>query len=353
MTSRMIRLLSIIGCCCLCVGPLAAQPAAAPSVEQFYRGRTVTLMVGTAPGGINDISARVVARHLNRFIPGNPTIIVQTTPGAGGLVIANRIYQAAEKDGSVLAKLERAVPQLAIQGNRNANFDPTKFTWLGSLSSYANDAYLLLVNATHPARTVADLRAPGISVSVGADNAASSNLIFALIAKEILGLHVNVVRGYTGAAPMFVAMQSGELDGQMVGLSSIKTGQRDLWAKNIFRPLLQFGRSTRLAEFSGLPTGRELAPDPAALALIEFAELPFFMALPFAAPPGVPPDRAKALQSAFREMVKDQAFLEEADTLGLDVSPIDADEVLRLLARSAATPKDVIARFNELGTPKN
>jgi len=339
-----------IVCCQL--GLLAAQPAMAQSVEQFYRGRTVTLLVGTAPGGINDISARLVARYLNRFIPGHPTIIVQTMPGAGGLVTANRIYHAAEKDGSVLAKLERAVPQLAIQGNPNANFDPLKFTWLGSLSSYANDAYLLLVNDGHAARTVADLRRPGISVSLGGDNAASSNLIFALIAKEVLGLNVNVVRGYTGAAPMFFAMQNGELDGQMVGLSSVKTGQRDLWNRKMFRALLQFGRSTRLPELSDIPTGRELAADAGARSLIEFAELPFFMALPFAAPPGMPADRAAALRSAFTEMCRDKAFIEEADKLGLDLSPIDADGVLKLLVRSAATPKDVIARYNTLGAAK-
>jgi len=337
--------------CLLCI--VAAHPAAAQSVEQFYRGRTVTLIVGTAPGGINDISARLVARHLVRFIPGHPAIIVQNMPGAGGLTTANRLYHTAEKDGSVLAKLERAVPQLAIQGDRNANFDPVKFTWLGSLSSYANDAYLLLVNAAHPAKIAADLLRPDISVSLGADNAASSNLIFALLAKEVLGLNVNIVRGYTGAAPMFLAMQSGELDGQMVGLSSVKTGQRDLWARKAFRPLLQFGRSTRLREFSDIPMGRELAADANALALIEFAELPFFMALPFAAPPGLPPDRAQALQTAFIEMCRDKTFVEEAERLGLDMSPIDADDVLKLLVRLTATPREVIARYNALGARKN
>src|SRR5262249_21642233 len=111
--------------CTLWVGP-AMPSARAQSVESFYRGRAVTLMVGTAPGGINDISARLVARHLGRFIPGNPTLVVQTMPGAGGLVTANRIYNGSERDGSVLAKLERAVPQLAIQGDHNANFDPMK-----------------------------------------------------------------------------------------------------------------------------------------------------------------------------------------------------------------------------------
>jgi tripartite-type tricarboxylate transporter receptor subunit TctC len=327
---------------------LASPPAGAQTVEQFYKGRSVTMLVGTAPGGINDISARLVARHLGRFIPGNPSFVVQNNPGSGGLVTANRLYNAAEKDGSVIAKIERAVPQLQIQGDRNASFDPVKFTWLGSLSSYADDAYLMLINANHPVQSVADLKKPGVSVTLGADTSASSNLIFALISRDILGLNVKVVRGYHGAAPMFLAMQRGELDGQMVGMSSARTGQKDLWAKKAFRPLMHYGRLKRLTEFPDIPTGREMTSDLQALALIEFAELPFQMSLPFAAPPDIPGDRAVALQNAFVEMTKDTAFVAEAERLGLDVSPINGDSVLKMIARSAATPKDVITRFNEL-----
>ena len=314
--------------CGVCWALPATQQAAAQSVESFYNGRTVTMLVGTAPGGINDISARLVARHLSRFIPGTPNIIVQNNPGGGGLVTANRLYFNSEKNGSVLAKLERAVPQLAIQGNPNAQFDPAKITWLGSLSSYADDAYLMLINANHPAKTIADLKTPGMSVVLGADNAASSNLIFAVIAKEVLGLNVNVVRGYTGAAPLFLAMQRGELDGQMVGLSSVRTGQRDLWSKNAFRPLMGFGRTRRHREFPNMPIGRELTKDPHALSLIEFAELPFFMALPFAAPPDVPADRATALRSGFMAMCRDQAFIDEAEKLGIDMSPVGGGQIL-------------------------
>ena len=343
--SRAAILFLICGLCCeLGAGwQAAAQPA-----ESFYSGRTVTMLVGTSPGGINDISARLVARHLSRFIAGNPTIIVQNNPGGGGLVTANRLYFNSDKDGSVLAKLERAVPQLAIQGNPNAQFDPAKFTWLGSLSSYAADAYLMLVNANHPARSVADLKAPGMRVVLGADNAASSNLIFALIAKEALGLNLTVVRGYTGAAPLFLAMQRGEIDGQMVGLSSVRTGQRDLWAKGAFRPLMAFGRARRHPEFPNMPIARELTDDPGAVGLIEFAELPFFMALPFAAPPDIPPDRARMLQAAFATMCRDKGFLEEAEKLGIDMSPVEGDDILTLLARTAATPKDVIAHYNAI-----
>jgi tripartite-type tricarboxylate transporter receptor subunit TctC len=331
------------------VGLTAMPQAKAQTVEQFYRGRTITMLVGTAPGGINDISARLVAKYLGRFIPGNPAIVVQNNPGAGGLITGNKLYNNAERDGSVLAKFERAVPQLQIEGDPNAQFDSTKFVWLGSLSSYANDAYLLLVNADNPVKSVDELRRGGAKLNLGADNSASSNLIFAVIAKEALGLNINVIRGYTGAASLFLAMQSHELDGQFVGLSSVKSGQRDLWNKGAFRPLMAFGRTSRHPDFPNIPIGREMTNDKDALALIDFAELPFFMALPFAAPPGIPADRAKALQDAFMTMARDREFVAEAEKIGIDMSPIDGQGVLQMLAKTAATPKEVIARYAAIG----
>jgi tripartite-type tricarboxylate transporter receptor subunit TctC len=189
---------------------------------------------------------------------------------------------------------------------------------------------------------------------LGGDNAASSNLIFATIAKEILGLNIKVVRGYVGAAPMFLAMQRGEIDGQIIGYSSVRTGQRDLWSHNAFRPLLQFGRSTRLADFPDVPTGHELTKDPRELALLDFAELQFLISLPFAAPPGVPADRATALQTAFMAMCSDRAVLDDAEKLGIEMSPIDGDTILKSVAHAAATPRDVIERYNALaGLDKN
>jgi tripartite-type tricarboxylate transporter receptor subunit TctC len=323
--------------CGVAVGA-AAWPANAQSVEQFYKGRQITMVVGTAPGGINDISARFVARHLGQYIPGNPSIVVQNQPGAGGIASANRLANVFERDGSVIAKLERAVPLIAIQGDPNVSFDPLKLTWLGSLSSYAKDAYLMLIMATIPIKSVEELKEPGKSI----------------IAKDILGLNIKIVRGYTGAAPMFLAMQRGEIDGQIVGFSSVRTGQRDLWTHHAFRALMQFGRSTRLADFADVPTGQELTKDPRALALIDFAELQFFISLPFAAPPGVPRDRAKALQTAFMAMCKDPAVLDDAEKLGIEMSPIDGGTVLNAIAHAAATPRDVIERYNALvGPDKN
>ena len=334
-------------------GWAAMTQASAQTVEQFYKGKTITVLVGTSPGGINDITARFAAKHFSRYIPGNPTISVQFTPGGGGLVTANRIANASETDGLTLAKLERATPQLAIQGYPQAKFDPMKLNWLGSMSSYGNDAYLMLLNPDTPIKSVDDIRsgAPG-KITLGANNAASSNLIFGIIAKEALNLNVSVVRGYTGAAPMFLAMQRKEIDGQFVGISSVKTGQRQMWENRAFKVPVVFGRTSRHPDFPDVPTGRELTKDPAMLSLIDFAEIPFFMSLPFVAPPGVPADRVKALQEAFMAMCRDKAVLDEAAQLGIEMSPIDAGEILKLVGRMAATPKDVIARYKALGVEK-
>jgi tripartite-type tricarboxylate transporter receptor subunit TctC len=324
------------------------RPAAAQTVEQFYKGRTITMLIPSAPGGINDLDGRLVAQILRRYIPGNPNIVPENLPGGSGVVIANRLYNTSERDGSVIAIIERAVPQLAVQGDPTAKFDPLKMVWLGSLSSYANDAYILAVNSSSPVHSVHDLESNSMSVQIGAMNPGTTNLTFAILSKELLGLNVKIVRGYSGAAPIFLAMQSGEVDGQVFGFSSLKAGQPELWRDHLVRPLVQFARVTRLPELADVPTGRELIKDPKDLALLQFAEQPFFMAVPFVAPPGLPADRAKALQDAFMAMTKDPDYLAGAQKLSIDTSPIDAEAVRRLLAQSAATPKDVIARYNAI-----
>jgi tripartite-type tricarboxylate transporter receptor subunit TctC len=336
----------------LCLAASWMQPGAAQTVEQFYKGRTITLYVASAPGGINDLTARLIARHMPGFLPGKPTIVVQNLNGANGLALANRLFNNAEKDGSVIAILERGTPQLAIQGDPNVRFDPLKMTWLGSVSSYANDAYLLQVNSSFPAKTVDDLRKPGAPARLGTTGAGATNLIFSIISKDVLGLNVQIVRGYPGVSAVFLAQQRGEVDGQINGLSAVKAGQMSLWQTGAFRPLLAFSRTTRLPELPDVPIARELTKDPKALALIAFAEAPFFIALPIVAPPDVPPDRAKALGTAFMEMTSDPAFLADAEKLGLDISPIDGNAMVQVINQMAATPKDVIAQFNDMVAPK-
>ena len=348
--ARQIILLLTIG---LVLAAGASRQGAAQTAEPFYKGKTINFLVASVPGGVNDLTARLIARHLGKQIPGNPTIVVQNLQSSG-LAMANRIYNTPDKDGLLIGIVERGAPQIAIMGDANARFDPLKITWLGSVSSYGNDAYSLSVNSTFHAKTVEDLRTTDRpSAKIGSTGAGATNGIFTNIARDVLKLNIQHVRGYRGAADVFLAQQRNELDGQVVGLSSIKVGQPALWQAGAFRPLIMFGRTTRFAEFPDVPTGRELTKDPQALRLLDFAESPFFMALPLVAPPGLPADRALALQTGFMAMTKDPAFVAEAQKMSLDLTPIDGLAVLKVIAQMAATPPDVIAQFKEIAGAKN
>jgi tripartite-type tricarboxylate transporter receptor subunit TctC len=331
----------------------AATAAGAQSPETFYAGRQVPLVISFAPGGLNDLAGRATARHLGRFIPGNPVIVPQNMPGAGGLAAANYLFNVAAHDGSVIGQLDRSVAQNAIRGASTARFDPLKFTWIGSLSSYGNDAYLLLVRANHEARNAGDLTSGNIKTRLGAVSG-GSNMFISLIAKSVLGLKVDVITGYPGGKGIWIALQNGELDGQAMSLSSVKAEQPAMWRDKQVRPLVQFGRETRLAELADVPTARELAGnDPEKRALIDFAELPFRASLPYVAPPGLPEDRAGALRRAFMAMARDPAFIEEASKLSIELSPISGEDIVALLQRSSSIPPDLIARYNAIVEPKN
>jgi tripartite-type tricarboxylate transporter receptor subunit TctC len=325
----------------------------AQSVEQFYKGRTLTLLVATSPGGRYDLNARLIARHLGQFLPGHPNVVVQNEPGAGGLMLANRLANTIQNDGSIIALMQPATPLVAFQGDPNAKFDPLKLTWLGSLSTSANDADLLIVNTRFAAKSASDLKKPGLVAKIGADMPGATNLIFGTIARDVLRLNIDLVRGYPGAPALFVAMQNGELDGQVVLYSSIMAAQHALWAKGLLRPLVQFGRLTRLPALPDVPTARELVSDPESIALLDFAELPFFMALPLVGPPGLPADRARALEQAFMKMTQDPAFVADLRRARLELSPEDSARVRQLLEQASRAPKSVIARYNAIVKPSD
>ena len=330
------------------IGGAFATRAWAQSAAEFYRGRTVTLVIPTAPGGINNLSGRLVAKHLGRFIPGNPRIVAENRERDGGLGLANDFAAGAPKDGATIAILQRGIAQLAIQGERFAKFDPLKLTWLGSLSSFSDDAYILVVAARHPAKTLNDLKPPATPALIGGDGPGSTNLTFALVARDALGLNIQVKDGFSGAAGMFFAMDQGDLDGQVIGLNSITANQKARWEAKDVRVLLQFGRATRHPLLRDVPLASELTRDPGVRAIIAFTEAPLKMALPFLAPEGIPADRAAALKAAFMAMAKDAAFLADAKAAALDITPISGDAVRAIIAQMAATPKDVVARYNKI-----
>ena len=330
----------------LSAGQACAQPAESPAA--FYAGKTVTLVVGSTPGGYYDIAGRTIARHFGQYIPGRPNVIVQNSPGAAGLASLNRLGTTADRDGRTILVMSRALPQLALVGDPNATFDPLALTWLGSLSSYQDDAYLMTVNASHPAKSLADLRPQAKPVHLGGTRGGSTNIIFALIARDMLKLNVGITKGYPGAAQIWLAMERGEVDGQFVDISAIMVGRPTLWKEGKLRPLMGFGRTERHPDLPAVPIARELVSDPGDLALLEFSELPFFMALPLVAPPGIPEDRARALKDAFMTMARNEAFRADMLKAGIMTSPIDGAAIHALIARAAKAPEDVRARFRML-----
>jgi tripartite-type tricarboxylate transporter receptor subunit TctC len=330
-----------------------ASPARADPVADFYRGRTVTLIVGYGVGGGYDLFARLMARHFGRYIPGHPTVVVQNMPGAGSLRATNYLYTVAPRDGTVFGSFARDMPLLAIlRANPAVVFDPRKFTWLGSSSDFSKDAYLLMVRTDAPVKSIADARRPdGPPIVLGGTAEGTAGSDVPLVLRDALGLNIKMVRGYPDNGAIFLAVDRGEVNGRTTDLSTMKS-LRSAWlgSNGGMRALVQFARATRHPEFADVPTARELAPNDAARALIELAELSYRISRPFAAPPDVPAERATALQAAFAAVHKDPQYLDEAAKLRLEVSPIGSRDVLDTIDRIAAAPPSVLDYLRRLMT---
>ncbi len=325
----------------------------ADAIADFYKGRTVTLIVGYGPGGGYDLFARLMARHLGRYIPGNPTIVVQNMPGAGSLRATNYLYTVAPRDGATIGSFARDMPLLAIlRTNAAAVFDPRRFTWLGSSSDFSNDAYLLVVRKDAPVKSIDDaLRPGGPPIVLGGTAEGTTGSDVPLVLRDTLGINIKLVSGYPDNGAIFLAVDRGEVNGRTVDLSSMKS-LRPEWLSpdGKMHALVQFARATRHPEFADVPTARELARDRDARALIELAELSYKISRPFAAPPDVPAERAKALQLAFMAVQRDPQYRDEAAKLRLEISAIGAREALEVIDRIATAPPSVLDHLRRLMT---
>ena len=338
----------------LFMAALAAPSARGDAIADFYRGKRLNLIVGYGPGGGYDVFARLLARHLGRFIPGNPPILVQNMPGAGSLIAANYLYSVAPKDGTVFGLFARDMPLLGLMGhNSNVQFDPRKFNWVGSSSDFSDDAYVMIVRDDAPVKSIADVRQPGgraLLLGGTADGATGGDV--PRILQDALGLNIKLVLGYRDTAAVFLAMERGEVSGRITDLSAVQSLRPD-WLKpgGDFRLLVQFGRESRHLDYPDVPTARELALTPSARALIAFTETPLLtMARPYAAPPGVPQERVRTLQAAFRSAHGDPQFLDEARRLGIHVSPVTAADMVRAIEDMAQAPPEMLDRVRKVLT---
>jgi tripartite-type tricarboxylate transporter receptor subunit TctC len=329
-------LLSTCIAACLCLG---APARAQEDVATFYRGKQLRMLVGTGAGGGYDLFARAVARHIVDHIPGNPTIIVQNQPAAGGLVMVNQLYSLGPKDGTVIAAPINGIPTAPLLEPAAARFDATRLNWIGSTNRETYVAY-----AWHKAgvRSLAELLQK--ELIVGATAAGTTLVDFPLVTNKFLGTRFRIVRGYDSTPQINVAMERGEVEGiGGIGWQSVKTTIPQWIMKKKITVIAQYGLQ-RDPDLAAAPTMLELAKtdaDRAALTMM-FARTEY--GRPYFTPPDVPAARVEALRRAFDATMRDPAFIADAAQLQLELSPMTGEAVQTLVAKLAGTPAEVAAR---------
>src|SRR5215475_11277070 len=313
-----------------------AQPAHADPIEDFYKSHNLTLIAGYSAGGGFDLYARIMANHLGRHIPGQPRIIVQNMPGAGSLRAANHLYNVAPKDGSVIA-LTRSPVIDPLVGATGAAFDATKFTWLGSGASDLTVCGLL---GNPKVNTMAEARQT--QFTLGGLGPGSDEDMYSKILRKLLGLKIHLVSGYPGGAELILAVERGELDGRCGwAYSSIKISKPD-WVAEKKIKLLNVLALERSPELPNVPAIMEFATTERQKQIFKLVLNAQTLGRPFAAPPGIPADRAAALRKAFEATMADPALLAEMKARKLEVEHVRWQSIEALLKDLYATPKDVV-----------
>jgi tripartite-type tricarboxylate transporter receptor subunit TctC len=343
----MHRLRLPLATCLLGLSTIAALPdrAQADAVSDFYRGKTVTIIVGYTAGGGYDLYARALGRHMGKHLPGNPNFIVQNITGAGSLNAANHIYNVSAKDGTVFGTFGRGLPMEPLIGTAKVQFEPTKFTWLGS---GANEISICATWHTSPVKTWADMLKT--SFAVGGEGAGSDPDSYSLMVRNIFGAKLKLVSGYHGTSDIILAIERGEVDGRCGwSWSSIKS-TRGAWITEKKLNVLVHISDQKAPELAHVPTINEFANDhqKQVLRLVTSRQV---MGRPFAAPPGVPEDRKQALRAAFEATLKDPAFLDEANKLKLEVNPVSGADIDKLLGELYRSPKDIVEEARKAIAP--
>jgi len=341
---------SIVGRLCLYAAAtlLLSSPAVAQtSVESFYAGKQITLVVGADTGGGYDALGRLMSRHLGEHIPGKPGIIVQNQPAAGSLVAANNLYNTAPKDGSVIGFVQRGMMIAHLTNPAGVHFDIAKFNWLGSL---ATETAVSMAWATAPVQKTEDLFTKELIVGgeTGVDPETTPRLYNALI-----GTKFKIVNGYNGTTEIALAMERGEVQG--IGdwsWSSFKV-QRPTWLPDHKVNLLLQGGLVRDPELPNLPNALDFVKGDTERKVMELFLAQKQAARPVLAPPGIPADRLAALRKAFMDMAADPAFTEDAAKARLSVNPTSGESITRVVELIAKTPKPISQRLTDiLGTAK-
>jgi tripartite-type tricarboxylate transporter receptor subunit TctC len=302
--------------------PLSAQPA-----KNFFEGKNITFLVGSSAGGGTDLTARLIARHMERYLPGKPRIDIANKPGAGGMIAANELYNLKKPDGLSISTLNTGALFATATGNQAIKFELHKFLWVGQAFDDAQVIYLKTSTPYTSFDAIRKANKDGKQPKMGAQALDHTSNVVVKIAEQILGLDFQVIPGYPGTPQILLDIERGALDGRAQGIGSLMATRRE-WTKNGYIKLLatsKKGRDTRIPEVAGM---EELAP-AGSKGLLNALYAGQNLARSLVLPPGVPAERVKIWRDAFAAMTKDELFKKESEKLGLEIDLIRGEEMNR------------------------
>jgi tripartite-type tricarboxylate transporter receptor subunit TctC len=317
----------------------SASPAAADPVADFYRGKTLSMIVATSPGGDYDARGRLLARHMGRHLPGQPSIIVRNMPGAVGLQAANWLATQAPRDGTVLHMIMQNMSAHQALGGQGVEFDTRRFFWIGNTTDSPN-----VVNSWHTTgiRSIAEVKTR--ELIVGAPGTATASVYYPKVMNALLGTKFKIVSGYPGGNDVNLAMERGEVGGRGANSWASWKSTRPQWiAENKIHILVQIGLK-RHPELSDVPLLTELAANEEDRQVLAFISADTGITRAVVTTPDVPPERVAALRRAFDATMQDPQLLAEAEKARMDISPSSGEEVQKVAEMIINTPAPVLAR---------
>jgi tripartite-type tricarboxylate transporter receptor subunit TctC len=309
-------------------------PAAALAQADFYKGKTVTVVVGTRVGGSIGNTSLIVSRHIGKYIPGNPTVILRQMPGGAHLNATNHVFNVAEADGLTILGSNPAIAMAQLTKVQAVRFDVRKFQWIGSTGP---DGTLFAIRSTLPYKSFKELQTAKQEIIVGSTGPGSNSHDVPLLLKEFAGARFKLLSGFQANGDIRLALERGEAD----GWSALATPIRQAAAAGKVRPLLR-GRAP-VKGFEHLPVDQELTPPGIGRSLMIIRGTPLAIGKPFAVRPGTPADRVATLSAALAKTVRDPQFLADAEKLGIDIDPISAAEVTKDFADMMDQPAEAVA----------
>ena len=310
----------------------------APSPADFFKGKTITIVTSTGPGGTYDLAARLVARFMPRYIPGNPTMVVQNMPGGGNVVATNYMYSIAPKDGTAIATIHAAMPLHQVLDGRGVRFDASQFNWLGSTGPQ-NEVIIVW----HTAGVTNIQQAMEKQVILGGTGEGSGIFIIPMAMNNVLGTKFKMVIGYTSSEDVNLAMERGEVQARAFSMGSIVAQHSDWISQKKIAIIAQAG-AKREKDIPDVPLLTELAKTDEQKQILQLVSSAPGLGQPFVAPPGVPADRLAVLRHAFDEALKDKDLLAEVAKLHFDIDPMNGEEVAAIARQTIAAPPDIVAK---------